>query len=174
MPCASSHSDARTCWRCTSDVTRSSGCGCIGVGATTIPRLLPRSSRSRSRRSPMFDIGPARILILSPNWLGDAVMALPAIADIRRAFPSARVVVAGRRVVADMFRLVPAVDEIVTLQWSGSWWQRGTFSADVKRLRALRADLAVLLPNSFASAWLVKRAGMPDRWGYAADMRTSL
>ena len=50
--------------------------------------------------------GPAevsRVLVLAPNWLGDAVMALPAIADVRRAFPSARLVVAARPAVTDLF-----------------------------------------------------------------------
>jgi len=121
--------------------------------------------------------GPAevsRVLVLAPNWLGDAVMALPAIADVRRAFPSARLVVAARRAVTDLFRLVPDVDEIVTLHWSGRWWQLGPFAADARRLRAQGADVAILLPNSFAAAWLVKRAAIRDRWGYAADMRASL
>jgi len=121
--------------------------------------------------------GPAeisRVLILAPNWLGDAVMALPAIADVRRAFPSARLVVAARRAVTDLFRLVPIVDEIVTLHWSGRWWQRGSFAVDTERLRALGADVAILLPNSFATAWLAKRAAIRDRWGYAADLRSPL
>jgi heptosyltransferase-2 len=116
----------------------------------------------------------ARIVVIAPNWLGDAVMALPAIADVRRAFPSARLVIAARRVVADLFRLVPGVDEIVTLQWKGSFWDRGAFAADVNALRLLRADLAVLLPNSFATAWLVRRAGIRERWGYARDLRGML
>ena len=51
-----------------------------------------------------------RLLVLSPNWLGDAVMALPAIADVRRRFPAARLIVAARRSVADLFALVPGVD----------------------------------------------------------------
>jgi heptosyltransferase-2 len=117
---------------------------------------------------------PATIVVVSPNWLGDAVMALPAIADVRRAFPSARLVIAGRRVVSELFRLVPGVDEIVPLQWKGSFWDRSAFVADVKALRLLRADLAILLPNSFATAWLVTRARVPERWGYAADMRGAL
>lgn len=114
---------------------------------------------------------PARIVIVSPNWLGDSVMALPAIADVRRAFPSARLVIAARRVVADLFRLAPGVDEIVTLQWKGRPGDRGAFVADVQALRGLRADLAILLPNSFATAWLVTRARIRERWGYATDMR---
>lgn len=117
---------------------------------------------------------PARVLILAPNWLGDAVMALPAVADIRHAFPSARVIVAARRAVADLFRLAPSVDEVVTLQWNGRWPQAGAFASDVRRLRGLRLDRAMLLPNSFAAALLVRCAGVPERAGYARDMRAAL
>ena len=115
---------------------------------------------------------PASVVVLAPNWLGDAVMALPAVSDVRRRFPSARLVVAARRAVADIFHLVPFVDELVTLQWSGTWWQRRVFAADAGRLRQLGADLAILLPNSFAAAWLARRAAIPDLWGYGSDMRS--
>ena len=117
---------------------------------------------------------PATVVVVAPNWLGDAVMALPALGDVRRGFPSARLVVAARRTVADIFPLVPFVDELVTLQWSGRWWQRRAFAADAGRLRQLGADLAILLPNSFAAAWLARRAAIPDRWGYGSDMRAGL
>jgi lipopolysaccharide heptosyltransferase II len=117
---------------------------------------------------------PACVLVMAPNWLGDAVMALPATSDIRRKFPSARLVVAARGAVADIFRLVPFVDELVTLQWGGTWWQRRVFAADAGRLRQLGADLAILLPNSFAAAWLARHAAIPDRWGYGSDMRVPL
>ena len=50
-----------------------------------------------------------RLVILAPNWLGDAVMALPAIADVRRAAPGTHIAVAARPPVAPMFTLVPAV-----------------------------------------------------------------
>lgn len=117
---------------------------------------------------------PATVVVVAPNWLGDAVMALPAVSDVRRRFPSARLVVAARRAVADIFHLVPFVDELVTLQWSGTWWHRRVFAADAGRLRQLGADLAILLPNSFAAAWLARRAAIPDRWGYGSDMRSGL
>jgi heptosyltransferase-2 len=115
-----------------------------------------------------------RILIVAPNWLGDVVMALPAIADVRRQFPGARLTMAARRSVADLFRLAPFIDAIVTLEWRGRWWQGSRLQDDVKRLRNVEADVALLLPNSFASAWLVRRAGIPERWGYAADLRGPL
>ena len=117
---------------------------------------------------------PGTILVVAPNWLGDAVMALPALSDIRRRCPSARLVVAARRAVADLFRLVPPVDDLVTLQWSGRWWQRHALAADAARLQELGAETAILLPNSFAAAWLIRRAAIPERWGYASDLRAPL
>ena len=103
---------------------------------------------------------PRSVAILAPNWLGDAVMALPAIADLRRRFPEARMVVAARRSVADLFGMVAFVDEVI--------------NPDVEALRASGADVAVLLPNSFASAWLARRAGIAERWGYATDWRRGI
>jgi heptosyltransferase-2 len=117
---------------------------------------------------------PRHILVLAPNWLGDAVMALPAMADVRRAFPSSSLTVAARRSVIDVFALAPFVDARVPLHWSGRWWHRAERAADAARLRDIGAEVALLLPNSFASAWLVKRAGVPERWGYRTDLRAPL
>jgi heptosyltransferase-2 len=103
------------------------------------------------------------VVVLSPNWLGDAVMALPAIADVRRRFKGARLVVAARKSVADLFRLAPDVDDLVIHD-----------REEVSTLKAKDADVAILLPNSFNSAWLVKRAGIAQRWGYAADFRSPI
>jgi len=117
---------------------------------------------------------PERLLIVSPNWLGDAVMALPALGDVRRRFPTARLIVAARRAVASLFSMSPNVDEVLALEWGGRILSRGPWRRDLAKLRDVRADAALLLPNSFASAWLVHRAGVPERWGYAADLRRRL
>jgi heptosyltransferase-2 len=117
---------------------------------------------------------PQRLLVLAPNWLGDAVMALPAIADLRRAFPAARLTVAARASVAAAFELAPGIDGVMTLEWNGRRGQRRAFQADVRRLRATASDTVVLLPNSFASAWMAWRAGVTRRWGYAGDFRSWL
>jgi heptosyltransferase II len=115
---------------------------------------------------------PSRIVVLSPNWLGDAVMALPAIADLRRRYPSAHLAVAARASVAPMFELAPGVDAVVTLRWKGRVFDRAGLRADAAALRETRFDAALLLPNSMASAWLTRRAGVAERWGYAADYRS--
>jgi heptosyltransferase-2 len=105
-----------------------------------------------------------KLAVLAPNWLGDAVMALPLIRDLRRGFEGASLVVVARPSVAPLFSMVPGVDRIVTLDGKH----------DVQRLIDESCDAALLLPNSFASAWLVKRAGIAERWGFSRDLRGPL
>jgi heptosyltransferase II len=64
----------------------------------------------------MHDPTGDALVVFAPNWLGDAVMALPAIADVRRALPRSRIAVAARGGVAPLFRMVDGVDEVVTLE----------------------------------------------------------
>ena len=107
---------------------------------------------------------PERVVVLGPNWLGDTVMALPAIADLRRAFPSAHLAVAARESLTALFSVVPDVDEVVTLE-------AGSLSSQVRAVAAGSFDTAVLLPNSFRAAWLAWRAGVRERWGYRNEGR---
>jgi heptosyltransferase-2 len=117
---------------------------------------------------------PGRLLIFSPNWLGDAVMALPAMAAVRTAWPEARLAVAVRRPLAPLFESVPLVQAIVPLDSRSAYSDRMRAVADAERVRAGEFDTALLLPNSFASAWLARRAGIPERWGYRGDFRRLL
>jgi heptosyltransferase-2 len=102
-----------------------------------------------------------RVLVRAPNWVGDVVLSLPALRDARRAFSGARLEVLARPWVADLYRALPEVDAVR---------ESGGHRADVASLRGA-FDLALLLPNSFASALVVWRAGIPERWGYATDGR---
>ena len=114
-----------------------------------------------------------RLIVFSPNWLGDAVMALPAIDDLRRHL-GARIVVVARRSVSRLFTLVPWVDEVVELEWRGGIADVGAMRRDIRRVKSLGAATALLLPNSFASALLAFAARVPQRWGYATDGRSLL
>ena len=114
---------------------------------------------------------PDRVLVMAPNWLGDAVMALPAVQTLRAHFPQASLSVAARPSVAPLFAMVPGVDAVVSLESRGGVAQVGRWRRDVARLEAERFDLAVLLPNSFLSAWVTARARIPQRWGYDTDLR---
>ena len=108
---------------------------------------------------------PDRVVLRAPNWLGDAVLALPAMAAVRAHFASTHLTIAAPASVAALFREGSDAypDAVVTLPSS----HRETITA----LRAGRFDIAVLFPNSFRSAWQMRRAGIPERWGYARSSR---
>jgi heptosyltransferase-2 len=110
-----------------------------------------------------------RVVVMAPNWLGDAVMALPAIGAVRQHHPGATLIVAARASTAALFRMVPGVDELVTLGDMGP----GPMS-EARALATARAGLAILLPHSFRSAFVARRAGIPERWGASADLRRFL
>jgi heptosyltransferase-2 len=107
--------------------------------------------------------GVARLIVRAPNWLGDAVMALPAMDAVRRAYPDRALIVAARASVAPIFEeeTPAAPDEILVVDPS----------RETAQLRDVKADAILLLPNSFESAWRASRAGIEQRWGYRAGGR---
>ena len=115
-----------------------------------------------------------RLVILSPNWLGDAVMALPAIADVRRAAPGVSITVAARPAIAPLFQLAPGVDATIVVSKPGPMHDLARWSALGAELAGGGFDAALLLPNSMHSALLVSRAGIAERWGYRAGWRGRL
>ena len=115
-----------------------------------------------------------RLVILSPNWLGDAVMALPAIADVRRAAPDASITVAARAAIAPLFELVPDVDHTVVLSKPPAIHDVMRWPVFGAELAREQFDTALLFPNSMHAAMLVARAGIPERWGYRTGWRGSL
>lgn len=107
----------------------------------------------------------ARLVVRTPNWLGDTILALPALAALRRRFPDAHLAIATPAGFADVFRedTDVAPDEVVPLPSA----TKGVREA----LAAGKFELGVLLPNSFGSAWSLRRAGVPQRWGYPTSWR---
>jgi len=106
-----------------------------------------------------------RVLLRAPNWLGDAVLAIPAMAAVRRLFPGGHLTIAAQPSVAGIFREETPITPDDVLELSGS-------SRDVVRaIAGGRFDLGILFPNSFRSAWQLRRAGVPARWGYATSGR---
>ena len=111
-----------------------------------------------------------RLLVRTPNWLGDIVMALPALAAFRAHFPGAALAVAGPWPLAPLLSAVPGVDEVVGVTRGGAEGRR----AEAESLRRGAFDVVVLLPGSFGSAWTARRAGIPERWGFAGHWRRPL
>lgn len=121
-----------------------------------------------------LSVAPGRLLVLAPNWLGDAVMALPLVADLRRAWPETEIAIAARRSVVPLFEMVPGVTHTLTLDSGGGLRGMSSWRRDATLLAAGGFDAALLLPNSFHAAWLASRAGIPERWGVSRDLRGRL
>jgi len=112
-----------------------------------------------------------RILVHTPNWVGDVVMATPAFRALRDRFPRAHITFLARSYLHELLRPGPWYDELLSAD--GAQTFRG-----LRRLaRELRQEgfrLALLFPNSFRSALLAWWARIPRRIGYGRDGRTFL
>lgn len=110
------------------------------------------------------------IAVRLTNWVGDCVMNTPFLHRTRELFPNARIVALGRRNVATILTPHPDVDEVWTIDDNST----SGFLSTARRLRALRADLGFVLPNSMKTAALLAAGGVRHRVGYARDARRLL
>ncbi len=111
------------------------------------------------------------IAVFLPNWIGDAVMATPAVRALREHYRGARLVAVVRPNVAGVFGGCDWFNDVVFLR--GKSWQDGTASAALK-IRKIGIDLAVLFPNSFRTALAACLGGCKRRVGYARYGRSAL
>jgi heptosyltransferase-2 len=115
-----------------------------------------------------------KILIRATNWVGDAIMAMPALYVVRNRFPDAEISILARPYVADIYREQGICDELIAYDPKST---HGGFSGRERlaaELRARKFDIALLLQNAFDAAWIAWRAGIPERVGYARDGRSLL
>ncbi|MGE5213353.1 MAG: lipopolysaccharide heptosyltransferase II [Nitrospirota bacterium] len=114
---------------------------------------------------PTRDLKPFRILIRSSNWLGDAVMSVPAVRAIKNGRPDVHVTIAAPDKIAAMWQLIPEVDAIIPLP--------DTSLVSVVRLlrRQSPFDVAILLPNSLRVALEAWLSGIPRTVGYRGHWR---
>jgi heptosyltransferase-2 len=115
-----------------------------------------------------------KILVRAPNWVGDAVMAIPALEAVRRTHADDEICILARPVVADLFSGQPFADRILEYDFRGR--HQGWLGSEklVAELRKEKFDIALLLQNAFEAAWLAWRAGIHERIGYARDGRGPL
>ena len=110
-----------------------------------------------------------RILIRGVNWIGDAVLTLPAIQSIRRSFPDSHIALLVKPWVSGLFKENRDIDEIILYDDC----HRG-ISGRIRLSRELRKkkfDTAILLQNAFDAALITWLAGIPKRIGYKRDGR---
>ncbi len=117
---------------------------------------------------------PDRILIRSANWVGDAIMSMPAIRAIRRWFPGAGITMLAKPWVAPVYDGCPYVDRVIV--YDGNDRHKGLpgILRLCRDLRKYRFDAAVSIQNAFEAALIFWLSGIPVRIGYASDGRSPL
>jgi heptosyltransferase-2 len=115
-----------------------------------------------------------KILVRATNWVGDAIMALPALRTVRHRFPDAEIAIVARPYVADIYRDQAICNQFIAYDPKGLHAGISGRERLVSELRAGKFDVALLLQNAFDAAWLAWRANIPERIGYARDGRSFL
>jgi heptosyltransferase-2 len=114
------------------------------------------------------------ILIRGTNWVGDSVICIPAMMEIRRLFPAARISLLVRPWVRDIYAAVDFADEVLEYDKDGVHSGFAGFRRLISDLRNRKFEMAILLQNAFEAAWISWAAGIPNRIGYARDGRSLL
>src|SRR5918996_501972 len=117
---------------------------------------------------PLLSPGLEAILVIGPNWIGDAVMSTPALANLRRGLPKAKIDLLVPHHVAPLFEYHPHIDRVLVRDRQRPWRVR---LAQVLSLRQSTYSMVLLLPNSFRAALYAWLVGSPIRLGYATDGR---
>lgn len=110
-----------------------------------------------------------KALICVPNWIGDSVMAMPAVQAFRDVHPSATLIALTKPAVRELWVLNSSFDQLVVLEPG----VKGLLAA-AKQLRAAEIDIAWVLPNSTRAALVPWLAGIPRRIGYRGHWRSAL
>jgi heptosyltransferase-2 len=110
-----------------------------------------------------------KIVVRGTNWVGDAVMTIPALRQLRRVFPESEITLHTHSWARGIFEDADFIDEILPLQPKNSSLE--TVFTQARLLHKRNFDLAVVLPNSFQSALITKLGSAKRRVGYATDKR---
>ncbi|PYJ11992.1 MAG: hypothetical protein DMF06_00955, partial [Verrucomicrobia bacterium] len=111
---------------------------------------------------------PFRVLIRASNWLGDSVISMPAVRAIKAGRPDTHITVAAPEKIASVWKLVPEVDEVISLT------SHSLFRAVGLIRRQTPFDVAILFPNSLRVALEAWLGGVPRRVGYQGHHRRRL
>jgi heptosyltransferase-2 len=115
-----------------------------------------------------------RILVVAPNWIGDALMAQPLLTRLRGQDPAAKIHVLAPDWVAPVARRMPEVDEVIAVPFRHGALDLGGRWRLARALARRGYDRAIVLPNSWKSALVPFLAGIPQRAGYVGELRYGL
>ena len=114
-----------------------------------------------------MDKGKIRILVRAPNWLGDAIMGLPFLENLRYIYPQSHIGIWCKPHLRPLFKAYSKIDQVIT-------YPNSVFSLLRSCLKLRYFSACILLPNSFSSALSAFFTGIPQRIGYATDGRDLL
>src|SRR4051812_20334673 len=115
-------------------------------------------------------MGPRRILIVAPAWIGDAVISQPMLSLLKRAHAVAIDVLAPAWVMP-VYRRMPEVDQVLPAPFAHGELAWGKRRAVAREVRNRSYDQAIVLPNSLKSALVPWLAAIPKRTGYTGEQR---
>jgi heptosyltransferase-2 len=115
-----------------------------------------------------------RILIIAPNWIGDAVMSQPLLANLKTIYPRCQIDVLASPWVAPIYRACTEVNQVLEAKLEHKQLQWGLRKQLAKQLEKNQYDSCYVLPNSFKSALIPWLANIPCRIGYRGEMRFGL
>jgi len=107
-------------------------------------------------------------VVRAPNWIGDAILSLPALASVHKSYPAAEIWVAASEWTQGIFLSLDFVKGTIPLSHRNSY---KSIHEDAQELKKQSFDIGILFTNSFGSALLFALAKIPQRWGYARDGR---
>lgn len=112
-----------------------------------------------------------KLLIRATNWVGDAIMALPALQVMRMRFADAHIAVLALPYVAQIYEGQGIANELIAYDRNGQHAGIAGREKLATTLNEKQFDTALLLQNAFDGAWLAWRARIPQRIGYNRDGR---
>ena len=115
-----------------------------------------------------------RILIIAPNWIGDAVMSQPLLANLKAIYPQSEIDVLASPWVAPIYRACSEIHQVIEAQLEHQQLQWGLRKQLAKQLELNQYNACFVLPNSLKSALIPWLANIPFRIGYRGEMRFGL
>ena len=114
------------------------------------------------------------ILIIAPNWIGDAVMTQPLLATLKSQYPESKIDVLASNWVAPIYRACTEVNDVIEADFQHKKLQWGLRKQLAKDLQSKNYQACFILPNSLKSALIPWLANIPFRIGYRGELRFGL
>jgi heptosyltransferase-2 len=114
------------------------------------------------------------ILIIAPNWIGDAVTTQPLLANLKTLYPDSKIDVLASNWVAPIYRACSEVHEVIEAKFEHRKLQWNLRKQLAKEIASKNYQACFVLPNSFKSALIPWLANIPFRIGYRGEFRFGL